>query len=171
MKVSSYVILALWVTSSPVAAFTPQFSDTRSATQTRIFAEQEQASEVGGTLAATDTTSAAPETATEAAAGAGVSASKAVPFLAPIAALAAGRQALAKRDIVKEQVAITEKDLQRIRKDLSNVDTTISVRIHTCSLNDQHWWMPFDLVLMLNFSFTMSSAFITNVSSLSFLII
>jgi hypothetical protein len=86
--------------------------------------------EDANTLGSSETVSATAEAAT----GAGIAASKAVPFLAPVAALVAGRQALIKRDVLREQEAITAKDLNRIQKDLANADTTISVRLCVTNL-------------------------------------
>ena len=141
MKVSSAVIIALWATSSPATAFTPpQLSTANTNTHrrtTRIFAEEgnaaasEAASAASEAASSSEAAAGTAEAAAEAAAtvaGAGISTSQAVPFLAPIAALVAGRQSLIKRDIVREQVALTEKDLARIKKDLRNVDINISVR-------------------------------------------
>lgn len=133
MKVSSAAIIALWATSSPATAFTPlQLYAANTNTHrrtTRIFAEEGNAaaSEAANAVSEAGAAEAAAEAAATVA-GAGISTSKAVPFLAPIAALVAGRQSLIKRDIVREQVALTEKDLARIKKDLRNVDINISVR-------------------------------------------
>ena len=136
MRFSSHVIFALWATSSPATAFTPLFaSRTSGNSRIRTFAEQpfEGQKSAQPNADATSTEVAAAESASvptaEAAAGAGLGAGELAPFLAPIAALVAGRQALTKRDLIREQVAVTEKDLERIKKDLANTDTIISVRL------------------------------------------
>jgi hypothetical protein len=58
--------------------------------------------------------------------------------LAPFAALVAGRQALLRRDEVREQIAITENDLNKIKSDLANADTLISVSSYL-SLDVASW--------------------------------
>jgi hypothetical protein len=49
--------------------------------------------------------------------------------LVPLVALVAGRQALLRREVVREQVAITENDLNKIKSDLASAETFISVSI------------------------------------------
>ena len=48
-------------------------------------------------------------------------------FLAPAAALAAGQQALAQKEVLKVEVATTEKELEDIKQKLKNTDLQINV--------------------------------------------
>eukprot|EP00977_Amphora_coffeiformis_P004789 scaffold1033_cov171-Amphora_coffeaeformis.AAC.6 len=127
MRVSAYVLLAAFATSSPSSAFTPcslytaHHQQTNQRTTTSRFAKDEKPSKQGAAKEA-------------AAAGTGLSASKAVPFVAPLAALAAGRQAMTKRDLIRQEQIITEADLARIKKELANTDTAISASFGVAAL-------------------------------------
>jgi len=128
MRVSAYVLLAAFATSSPSSAFTPcslytAHQQTHQRTTTSRSAKDEKPSKQGAAEGSA-------KEAAAAATGTGLSASKAVPFVAPLAALAAGRQAMTKRELIRQEQIITEADLARIKKELANTDTAISVRVY-----------------------------------------
>ena len=117
MKVSSAVVALCATLGSTASAFAP-LAHNSVRPKSALCAEEPRTPKGAKTV----------ETAAKTAASTSFTVSKAVPFLAPVAALVAGRQALTKRDVLREQEAITAKDLSRIQKDLANADTTISVR-------------------------------------------
>lgn len=109
-------MLAVYATASTAAAFHPSSHVSRHS-KTRLFADDKQS---GGN---TTPASAAAETAASGASLGTVVTS----IAAPLAALAAGRQALTSRDQLRDEVAVSEKDLSRIKKDLKRTDTLASV--------------------------------------------
>ena len=119
MRVSSYVLLVAFATSSPSSAFTPcslyrtaPHQQQTNKRKTRRFAKDEKTTGEGAAPAAPK----------------GVPVGKAIPFVAPLAALAAGRQAMEKRELIQQERAITEADLARIKDDLVDTETAIQVR-------------------------------------------
>lgn len=130
MKVPLSVLLAVWVTASTATAFNPVSSIVRQG-KSRLFAEEKPS---GGETK--------PPSAVETAASSfpvGIVSS----VIAPIAALTIARQALSNRDKLREEVAITEKDLTRIRKDLASTDRIISVSTIAAPLALSLFWLSF----------------------------